>query len=134
MSRILALDFGRAHTGAAISDPTGSIVRPLEDITDAVTPDGINKIVSMVDKEGVGTVVVGMPVSLTGTMGGQAHETNEFISALKARLPVPVKTWDERFTSKIARAKCRFSSASPHSLAACVILEDFLSSEEFRQG
>lgn len=130
--RVLALDYGQAHTGAAICDPTGTIVRPLPDISHAGTPDGLNSISTLVFKEEARMVVVGMPVSLSGMLGTQAQETQQFIRALEAQLQIPVKVWDERFTSRIATARGRYSTASKHSLAACVILEDFLSSEEFK--
>ena len=132
-TRVLALDYGRVHTGAAISDPTGTIARPLDDFKNAGTPDGLKKINSLVARESVGLVVVGMPVSLSGGMGGQAHDTAEFVRALSQKLPVPVVTRDERFTSKIADHKARFSSASRHSLAASILLEEYLGSSEFRR-
>lgn len=132
-NRVLALDFGRVHTGAAISDPTGTLVRPLGEIAKAGTPDGLKRVAAAVDHEGAGLVVVGMPVSLGGGLGRQARETEEFIMALQAALQVPVIRWDERFTSKIAGARCRYSGASTHSLAACVLLEDYLSSAAYRR-
>ncbi|MHB0866152.1 MAG: Holliday junction resolvase RuvX [Thermoleophilia bacterium] len=134
-ARVMALDYGKAHTGVAVSDPTCTIVRPLPDIDAAGTPDGLNCVVALVARESAGLVVVGMPISLAGTTGAQAHETQEFIDLLKARLTIPVASWDERFTSKIAGARGRFSNASTHSLAACVLLEDYLDSAACgRQG
>lgn len=130
--RVLALDYGQTHTGAAICDPTGTIVRPLPDISHAGTPDGLKNINALAVKEEARMVVVGMPKSLSGDLGAQAQETQQFIKALEAHLEIPVRIWDERFTSRIATARGRYSTASKHSLAACVILEDFLSSEEFK--
>lgn len=131
--RILALDYGKIHTGAALSDPTGSIVRPLAAINEAAGPVGLKKIAALVETEGALTVVVGLPVSLNGERGAQANETAEFIAALRRALPVPVEAWDERFTSKLAAAKGRYSQSNPHSLAACCLLEDYLGSAEFRR-
>jgi putative Holliday junction resolvase len=131
--RILALDYGRIHTGAAISDPTGTIVRPLDPVRDANSEQGIGKISVMTEQEGANAVVVGMPVSLNGERGAQARETEIFIEALEKSLDLPVFTWDERFTSKMAAAKGRFSDSDPHSLAACCLLEDYLASEEFQR-
>ena len=127
-ARVMALDYGKAHTGVAVSDATGTIVRPLPDIDAAGTPDGLNRVAALVTGESAGLVVVGMPISLAGAAGAQAHETREFIKLLTARLSVPVASWDERFTSKIASARGGFSNASSHSLAACVLLEDYLDS------
>lgn len=130
----MAIDFGKAHTGIAISDPTGTVVRPLMDVKQAMTPAGMKKIAAAVLMEKVFMVVVGMPVSLDGRHGSQALETERFIIELKRFVKVPVKHWDERFTSKIARKKGMGASASEHSIAACCLLEDFLTSEANRQG
>jgi len=132
-TRILALDYGRVHTGAAVCDPTGTIVRPLGEINEAATPEGNKKIASLVESENVGTVIVGLPVSLSGEHGSQAEETAGFIRALTGFLDIPVLSWDERFTSKLAEQKGRYSSSDPHSLAACCLLEDYLGSEEYRR-
>ena len=132
-TRILALDYGRVHTGAAICDPTGTIVRPLEAINDAASLEGNRKIARMVEEEDIGAVIVGLPVSLDGEHGAQAIETKEFITSLAGALEVPVKPWDERFTSKLAVQKGRYSTSDPHSLAACCLLEDYLDSEAYRR-
>lgn len=129
--RILALDYGSVHTGAAICDPTGNIVRPLEVIAGAAAPDGLSQIADLVEREAVGRVIVGMPVSLSGKRGVQARETEKFMEELQEALSVPVLPWDERFTSKIAQQRVRGSETSRHSLAACCLLEDYLGSKEF---
>lgn len=131
--RILALDYGRVHTGAAVCDPTGTIVRPLETINEAASPEGIRKIATLVEEENIGAVIVGLPVSLNGEHGAQAIETKEFINSLGGSLDVQVRPWDERFTSKLAEQKGRYSKSDPHSLAACCLLEDFLDSEAYRR-
>lgn len=133
-ARILALDYGRVHTGAAVSDPTGTIVRPLEAIREAASPEGTRKIAAMVDSENIGAVIVGLPVSLNGELGAQARETADFIRVLDESLTVTIRPWDERFTSKLAAQKGRNSTSNPHSLAACCLLEDYLGSEEFRKA
>jgi putative Holliday junction resolvase len=129
---VLALDYGSVHTGAAISDPSATIVRPLPEIKDAAQPEGLASIVRLVSEEGAGLIVVGMPVSLSGELGEQAQETERFVEALTREVDVPVVSFDERFTSTIAGARGRYSSASEHSLAAAVLLEDFLGSSEYR--
>jgi putative Holliday junction resolvase len=131
--RVIALDYGRVHTGAAVSDPTGTIVRPLPEVSAAVSEAGMEAIVRLVDTEDAQLVVVGMPVSLSGEMGEQAQETARFIEQLTQRLAVPVLSWDERFTSKIARERGRGATANEHSIAASCLLEDFLASDEFRR-
>ncbi len=131
--KVLALDYGSVHTGAAVSDPTGSIVRPLEVISIAGSDAGRREIAELVTREDVKQVIVGMPVTLKGETGVQAGEAADFIRMLKKSLTVPVIPWDERFTSKLAEAKGRFSSASEHSLAACVLLEDYLGSRQYEK-
>jgi putative Holliday junction resolvase len=133
-SRILSLDYGRVHTGAAICDPTGTIVRPLDAISRAGAPEGLKKILIMVEEEDVSEVIVGLPVSLSGELGSQAQETNDFIKVLESVLTVPVRPWDERFTSKLAEQKGWHSNSDPHSLAACCLLEDYLGSEEYQRN
>ena len=69
-TRLLALDYGRVHTGVALSDATATIVRPLDAVTEAATPDGLKKIADHCRTEnGADAVVVGMPVSLSGEHG-----------------------------------------------------------------
>lgn len=133
MFRILALDYGSVHTGVAICDRTGTIVRPLDATRAAASPEGLKSIAGIVEKEKVSAVIVGMPVSLSGEHGAQAQETQVFVDTLRGALSVPVITWDERFTSKIAAEKGRFSESNPHSLAACCLLQDYLESAEFRR-
>ena len=130
--RVLALDYGRAHTGVALSDPTGIIARPLDEIGEAAAPAGIRRIAGLVRSEAVGSVIVGMPVSLSGGRGAQAAETETFIEALREAVGVPVYPWDERFTSKIAGRRRTGSGVSGHSLAASYLLEDYLGSAAYR--
>lgn len=131
--KIIALDYGHAHTGVAICDPTGTIVRPLDDIDDASGATGLKNIVDLVRDESAEAVLVGMPVSLSGECGSQAGETMDFIRVLEEALELLVISWDERFTSKMAGGKGHNTSSSRHSLAACVLLEDFLGSEAYRR-
>lgn len=128
--RVLALDYGKAQTGVAVSDPSGVIVRPLPAIRDASGKQGLEMIARLVMEEAAVKVVVGMPVSLSGEMGSQALETTRFLETIRTLLDVPVIAWDERFTSKIARERGREAAASEHSVAACCLLEDYLRSEE----
>lgn len=131
--KIIALDYGQVHTGVAICDPTGTIVRPLEDIDDASGKAGLKKIVDLARGEGVEAVLVGMPVSLSGECGPQAGKSMDFIRVLEEALELPVISWDERFTSKMAGRKGHNTSSSRHSLSACVLLEDYLGSEAYRR-
>jgi putative Holliday junction resolvase len=100
--RVLALDYGAARTGVAISDATGTIARPLEVVQRAATPDGLRRLALLVREHEAELVVVGMPVTLRGEHGSQARETEEFVGTLRTTVDVPVETYDERFTTAIA--------------------------------
>jgi putative Holliday junction resolvase len=100
--KILALDYGAARTGVAVSDPTGAIARPLGVVERAGTPPGLERIRELVAEEGAEAVVVGLPLTLRGEHGKQAEETASFVRRLSAALDVPVETYDERFTTAIA--------------------------------
>ncbi len=125
--RILALDYGSARTGVAVSDATGMLARPVEVVTGAATPVGLDRVAALVDELGVERVVVGLPLTLRGERGEQALETEDFVGALRARLAVPVETFDERFTTTLAQ---QTQSETPEdALAAAHLLQGWLDRE-----
>jgi putative Holliday junction resolvase len=122
--RILALDYGRARTGVAISDPTRTVARPLRVVEQAATDDGLARLAQLVAESDVDRVVVGMPLTLRGERGEQARETERFAEALAARIDVPVVTFDERFTTDLAeRSPAR---SDEHARAAAHLLSSYL--------
>src|SRR5919108_274780 len=102
--KVLALDFGSARTGVAVSDPTGTVARPLEVVERAATGDGIARLLELARREEVDRIVVGLPVTLRGERGAQAQETERFVELLRAATDLCVETYDERFTTKLADA------------------------------
>lgn len=100
--KILALDFGSARTGVAVSDPTGTLARPVTTVENAATDTGFAKLLAVIASEEPGLVVVGLPLTLRGEHGAQAQETEAFTDRLRAALDVRVETYDERFTSVLA--------------------------------
>jgi putative Holliday junction resolvase len=100
--KIVALDFGRARTGVAVSDPTGTLARPLSVVERAATEDGLARLAALIADEEAERVVVGLPLTLRGERGEQAIETEAFVEALAAVTDVPVVTFDERFTTDLA--------------------------------
>jgi len=100
--KVLALDYGSARTGVAVSDPTGSLARPLCVVERASTPDGLSRLRELVHEERAERVVVGLPLTLRGARGAQARETERFVQGLRAAVDVPVETFDERFTTTLA--------------------------------
>jgi putative Holliday junction resolvase len=100
--RIVALDFGSARTGVAVSDPSGTLARPVTIVERAATDAGFAKLLAVIGAEEPELVVVGMPVTLRGEHGEQARVTAAFVDRLRSALAVPVETYDERFTSVLA--------------------------------
>jgi putative pre-16S rRNA nuclease len=102
VTKVLALDYGSARTGVAVSDPTGTVARPVTTVERVTTDDGFAKLLAVIAAEEPGLVVVGMPLTLRGDHGEQAVETAAFIERLRAALPTAIETYDERFTSVLA--------------------------------
>jgi putative Holliday junction resolvase len=100
--KVLALDYGSARTGVAVSDPTGTVARPLCTVERAATDQGLARLRELVREEGAECVVVGLPMTLRGEHGAQADETAAFVEELRTVLDVPVETYDERFTTTLA--------------------------------
>jgi putative Holliday junction resolvase len=100
--KVLALDFGSARTGVAVSDPTGTLARPMTTIQRATTDAGFAELLAVIAAEEPELVVVGMPLTLRGEHGEQARATDAFVARLRAAIAAPVETYDERFTSVLA--------------------------------
>jgi putative holliday junction resolvase len=100
--KVVALDFGRARTGVAVSDPTGTLARPLCVVERAATEAGLARLAALIAEEEAERVVVGLPLTLRGERGEQARETEAFVEALAAVTEVLVVTFDERFTTDLA--------------------------------
>jgi putative Holliday junction resolvase len=123
--RILALDYGSARCGAALSDPTGTLATPMEPVLRAATRRGLKRIATLVREQEVGMVVVGLPLSLNGGDSTQTEEARAFAQRLEEVLDhVPVELYDERFTTTLAQRAG--GSASEDSRAAAVLLTEFL--------
>lgn len=122
--KVLALDYGSARTGVAVSDPTGTLARPLEVVENASAPAGLKHLAELVEREEVEQIVVGLPVTLRGERGAQAEEAEAFVSALRAVTGVPIESFDERFTTKLAEAQP--SEAPPDAVAAAHLLSTYL--------
>jgi putative Holliday junction resolvase len=123
--RILALDYGAARTGVAISDTTGTLARPLAVVEQAGSDAGLRELVELVETEGAELIVVGLPLTLKGDHGAQADETAVFVEALRAAVDVPVESFDERFTTALA-ASGPSARAPEDARAAAHLLEGYL--------
>ena len=125
--RALALDYGSARCGTAVCDPTGTVVTPLAPILRAATRAGIGALAALVDERQIETVVVGLPLSMSGGETAQTAEARAFAVRLAQRLGegVPVVLHDERLTTKLAR-RDPSREAAEDSRAAAHLLEDWL--------
>jgi putative pre-16S rRNA nuclease len=124
---VLAVDHGEARVGVAVSDPSGTIATPVG----VVEPPDAGEVAAFVAERGAGLVLVGLPVSLDGTEGTQAMAAREFGAAVAERVSVPVETYDERLTTRMAEQSARSGArAAPDALAAAHLLESYLASRE----
>ena len=125
--RVLALDYGSARCGAAVCDPTETIVTPIEPIAAAGTRAGLAAIAALVADREVACIVVGLPLSLKGTDTAQTAETRAFAQRLARRLRdgVPIELHDERLTTRLAQ-RDPSRRTSEDSRAAAHLLEHWL--------
>jgi putative Holliday junction resolvase len=123
--KVLALDYGRARTGVAVSDPTGTIARPVGTVERAGSGKGLAELLELIRKHDAERVVVGLPLTLRGTRGEQAHETEAFIDALAKAAGVPVVSFDERFTTNLAENMADATS-DEDARAAAHLLSSYL--------
>jgi putative Holliday junction resolvase len=122
--RVLALDYGSARCGVAVSDPSGTLATPLDPVLRPGTKKGLQRIVQLVAEVGAERIVVGLPVSLSGGDSAQTRETRSFADRLGAVVGVPVELYDERFTTALAHRAG--GSATLDSRAAAVLLDEWL--------
>jgi putative holliday junction resolvase len=126
--RVLALDYGSARCGCALSDPTGTIVTPIDAVSRPGSRRGLATIRRIVEQREVERIVIGLPLSLRGGDSDQTRETRAFAEQLTARLGdgVAVELHDERFTTRIAQRMDGPFAASEDSRAAAHLLESWL--------
>ena len=124
--KIVAVDYGSARTGIAVSDPTGTLARPVGVIERAGTEGGLERLVELIANEGAERVVVGMPLTLRGERGEQARETERFVDALRGALDVPVEGFDERFTTDLAEQDPGSRNLPADARAAAHLLTSYL--------
>jgi putative Holliday junction resolvase len=128
---ILALDFGRARIGAAISDELQLLAHPLETIP--ADEHATARVAKIVREKKVDHVVVGIPRQMSGEIGVAANEVLQFVEKLRAILPCPIVTWDERLTTAAAERalrdagkKTRQTRGYVDQVAAQIILQGYL--------
>ena len=134
--RALALDPGERRIGVALSDELGILASPLC-ILQRQARDRVGAIVELIRAHDVAEVIVGFPRTLRGEIGPQARRVERFAEELRAAVDVPVRLWDERYSTAEATARLaarpprtagRRGQAAPHvdAVAAAVILQEYL--------
>lgn len=138
LMRVLALDVGERRIGLAISDPSGTLARPLATIAIENAADGVTRVADEIgrlggEEDGLSAIVVGLPVRLDGSPNDQTPRVAAFIDALKIRTPLPIVTADERLTSREAESRLavherdwRARKAKLDAAAAAIILQEYL--------
>ena len=130
--RVLALDYGSARCGTAVSDPTGVLATPLEPVLAPGTRRGRAQLRALVAETGAERVLVGLPLSLNGEDSAQTVEARAFAEGLARAVSVPVELFDERFTTRMAERTG--GRASEDSRAAAHLLEGWLAAQPARAG
>jgi len=131
MKPILALDFGRARIGAAISDELQLLAHPVETIP--ANQKALSRVAEIVRERKVDHVIAGIPRQMNGQIGTAATEVLQFVEKLRAILPCPVVNWDERLTTVAAHRalrdagkKTRDTRSYIDQVAAQMILQSYL--------
>ena len=139
--RILALDIGERRIGVAVSDPTGTVARPVGTLERSSREEDFTTIARLVAEHDAQLVVVGKPLTLRGEIGPQARRVERYAQALADALPVEVRMWDERYSTATAeeilrqarRKGKRRSRGEVDAVAAAVILQGFLDSHTWEE-
>ena len=126
--KVLAIDHGEARAGLAVSDPTGTISRPLQVIRRVASPAGWQELLDLIAVEAPDRVIVGDPRTLDGQQGRQSRAAQAFADRLASTLDIPVELQDERLTTVEASRRKREGGSRERidSLAACVLLDAYL--------
>ncbi len=102
MNRVLALDVGKKRIGLALSDAMRMIAQPYSYVENRSDEHVLNELKSVIEKETVTQVVVGMPKRLDGSKGELAQLSKSLGEQIRNQLQIPVKYWDERYSTHAA--------------------------------
>src|ERR1044072_2732344 len=100
--RILDIDYGQKRIGLAISDETATGATPAGHIEAKSLSNALAAIEKVIAEKDAKKIVIGLPRNMDGSIGEKAQETQAFAEKLKARVNVPIVTWDERLTTRAA--------------------------------
>jgi len=129
--KIMAIDYGKARVGVAMTDPLGVIAQPVSTIRVKSQNDLIKKLKYFIAQNDVKLVLIGNPISLRGGATEMSDEVLRFMKHLRKAVKVEVKLWDERYTSQYAAhilkgLKLKKIKIKQDQIAASIILEDYL--------
>jgi len=134
--RILGIDFGAKRIGVAVSDPLGFTAQGIQTLENKERKKMFEDLAGLCREYAVSEVVIGLPINMNGSMGPKAKEILDLLPELEKALGVPIKTWDERLSSRevgrvmieqgLSRQKQKKHS---DQLAAILILQSYLESK-----
>lgn len=131
--RIMAIDYGDARIGLAVSDLTGAICGEAWTLKEWNMERAAATITEEAKKREVGRFILGLPKNMDGTLGPRAEKSQEFKGLLEAASGMPVTLWDERRTTVDAHRilhdngkKMKKHRETVDAVAATLILEGFL--------
>jgi len=131
--RIMAIDYGDARIGLAVSDETATLCGEAWTLSEWNPERAADKIVAEAAARGVGQFVLGYPKNMDGSVGPRAEKSSTFKALLEARSDIPVRLWDERRTTIAAHEilhqngrKMKNHRQSVDAVAASLILEGYL--------
>ena len=137
--RVMGLDIGEKRIGVALSDPLGIIASALIVVERKTDEAAVKQIIELARENEVEGIIVGLPLSLDGSLGRQAQLVQHFIELLKGRIQLPIVTWDERLSTVAAERallevgmKRDKRKKRRDSLAASFILQSYLDAERSR--
>ena len=136
--RVLGVDVGRRRIGLAISDPSGTLARPLTTLSVSGGRDGVKDVATQAavlaaEQDGLAAIVIGVPMRLDGSASDETARVARFIGALRAETAIPIHEGDERLTSREAESRLainepdwRRRKSRIDAAAAAIILQDYL--------
>ena len=134
--RVMAVDYGDARTGVAVSDESASLVGEVWVIHDKRQTSVAQALIAESASRGVGAIVIGYPKNMNGSIGPRAEKSEQFAELLRGQCDIEVILWDERMTTMSAnrilsdagrRGKKRKNTVD--AVAASLILENYLQAQ-----
>jgi putative Holliday junction resolvase len=136
--RILALDYGSQRIGIALSDPTGTLARPLPFIPAKADAKLAGEIGTLAEKEKVDLILLGLPRHMNGSLGEAAAKVQAFASVLEKKTRIALRLVDERLSTVQASRQLREAGKDSRaqrgridSEAAAVLLQGYLDAQNF---